>query len=204
MIRDLDRPAPACVVARPWRNGFGARKRRPAIRGIKVFFSSLAGIEGMPADLLDRTAHPKVPETPIAVVEEGATRRLMHSLNGKAFEDRRDQAVAAPLVHTGVRLAALAGLRVEDRNTDGRRSTVPGKGGKYRPGRRPVVLAGRLQLPATPTAHARQLSRPARPTRSPNTRRSPRADTSRLARGPCSELRQHPAGELSRPAIESE
>jgi hypothetical protein len=54
-------------------------------RGIKVFFSSLAGIEGMPADLLDGTAHPKVPETPIAVVEEGATRRLMHSLNAKSI-----------------------------------------------------------------------------------------------------------------------
>ncbi|GMV86822.1 MAG: hypothetical protein AMXMBFR80_26760 [Dehalococcoidia bacterium] len=130
-------------------------------RGITVFFSSLAGIEGIPADLLDRTAHPKVPETPIAVVEEGATRRLIHSLNARAFEDRRDQAVVAPLVHTGVRLAALAGLRVEDRNTDGRRSTMPGKGRKYRPGRRPVVLAGRLQLPATPTAQPD--SCPARP-----------------------------------------
>jgi site-specific recombinase XerD len=74
---------------------------------------------------------PKVPESLIPVIDDGALGRLFAVCDGRGFVDRRDRAVMLVLLDTGVRLAGLAGLTLDDVDLHGQRALrVRLKGGR--------------------------------------------------------------------------
>ena len=75
---------------------------------------------------------PAIPETPVPVLNEAALGRLLSSMSGKDFQDRRDTAVVRLFVDTGMRLSELAGLMVNDIDLDQDVALVVGKGRRPR------------------------------------------------------------------------
>jgi site-specific recombinase XerD len=70
---------------------------------------------------------PKVP-----VLSEDAMRRLLSATTGKAFEDRRDEAILRLLYDTGMRRAELTNLTLTDVDLDAGIAEVLGKGRRPR------------------------------------------------------------------------
>lgn len=90
---------------------------------------------------MHRMKVPHVPEVPVPVLSDDALRRLLAACDGKAFEDRRDNALVRVMLDTGCRLAEVAGLRwmpgdpdANEVDLDARELRVLGKG------RRPRVV----------------------------------------------------------------
>ena len=75
---------------------------------------------------------PKVPEDPPAVLSIDDLRRIMAVCKGTGFEDRRDAAILRVLIDSGVRLAELTGLALEDVDLDEGLAVVTGKGRRRR------------------------------------------------------------------------
>jgi site-specific recombinase XerD len=81
---------------------------------------------------MGRMKPPIIPETPVPVLSESQLKRLLDTCSGKAFDDRRDQAMIRLLVDTGMRRAELAGLRVDDLDFEQDVAFVLGKGRRPR------------------------------------------------------------------------
>jgi site-specific recombinase XerD len=75
---------------------------------------------------------PSVPEETVAVLDESALSRLLASVNGRSFEERRDTAIVRLFLDTGMRLAEMAGLQVTDIDLDQDVALVLGKGRRPR------------------------------------------------------------------------
>ncbi|MEX0698901.1 MAG: tyrosine-type recombinase/integrase [Acidimicrobiia bacterium] len=76
---------------------------------------------------------PDVPAQPIAVIEEEDLSRLLASVGGSSFEDRRDAAVLYLLADTGIRLGELAALQTSDlADLASGMAIVRGKGARMR------------------------------------------------------------------------
>jgi site-specific recombinase XerD len=75
---------------------------------------------------------PSVPEEPVAVLDDATITRLLTSMNGKTFDDRRDSAIIRLLLDTGMRLSELAGLKITDIDLDSDVAIVMGKGRRPR------------------------------------------------------------------------
>src|SRR3954451_17005488 len=74
---------------------------------------------------------PTVPETPVPVLDETTIGRLLGTMTGRAFEDRRDTAIVRLFLDTGMRLSEDAGLRLTDVDLDTDVAIVMGK--RHRP-----------------------------------------------------------------------
>lgn len=88
-------------------------------------------------ELLDRSPMtglkpPTIPETPVDVLDDAALTRLISSMNGRSFDDRRDTAIVRLFVDTGMRVSELAGLTVADVDLDQDVALVVGKGRRPR------------------------------------------------------------------------
>ena len=68
----------------------------------------------------------------MAVVSTDELERLIRSVSGRAFAERRDLAIIRLFVDTGMRLSELAGLRVEDLDFEADVAGVLGKGRRMR------------------------------------------------------------------------
>lgn len=101
-------------------------------RSIQAFFKFMVEQEGMAKSPLEKLPQPKVPESLVPVIDAGDLQRLMNALEGRKFEDRRDRAIVSLLIDTGVRLAEIAGLSVNDVDMDQQQIIVLGKGRKER------------------------------------------------------------------------
>ena len=75
---------------------------------------------------------PLVPEKPVPVLTPKQLRGLFAATSGKSFIDRRDEAILRLFVDTGLRLAELAGLTVDDVDLDDQVAAVVGKGRRPR------------------------------------------------------------------------
>src|SRR3954452_25386159 len=75
---------------------------------------------------------PTVPETPVPVLDEAAIGRVLGTMNGREFEDRRDTAIVRLFLDTGMRLSEVAGLRLTDVDLDADVAIVMGKGHRPR------------------------------------------------------------------------
>jgi integrase len=75
---------------------------------------------------------PRVPEEPVPVVSAEDVRRLLEACSGKDFEDRRDAAIVSLFYDSGMRLAELANLRLEDLDLEQDVAVVIGKGRRPR------------------------------------------------------------------------
>jgi site-specific recombinase XerD len=107
-------------------------------RSLHQFFQWLASEDGI-ADPMARLRPPKVVEKPVPHFSSVELSKLERACRGHSFEDRRDAAILAVLLATGIRLAELTGLRYypddpyrSDVDLEAREIRVRGKGGKPR------------------------------------------------------------------------
>ena len=70
------------------------------------------------ASPMARMKPPHVPDEPVPVLGDDELRRLLAACEGKGFEKRRDMAIVRLFLDSGLRLAELANLRVEDLDLD--------------------------------------------------------------------------------------
>jgi len=75
---------------------------------------------------------PTIPDEPVAVLDQAVIGRLLASMNGRSFEDRRDTAIVRLFLDTGMRSSELAGLSVADIDLDQDVAVVLGKGRRPR------------------------------------------------------------------------
>lgn len=75
---------------------------------------------------------PKPDTHPVPVLGDDDLTRLLTSVAGRDWVDRRDNAVLRTLLDTGIRLAELAGLDVDDVDLVQREAVVTGKGRRTR------------------------------------------------------------------------
>jgi site-specific recombinase XerD len=117
--------------------------RKPSTAGVRYrslqqFFKWLVD-EGEIADSpMARMRPPKVPERPGPVLSNDDLRRVLATCDPKTFAGRRDCAILLVFIDTGVRLAELAGLTLDDLDLDIGEMRVLGKGNRVR-----IVRVGR-------------------------------------------------------------
>ncbi|HEV7979527.1 tyrosine-type recombinase/integrase, partial [Amycolatopsis sp.] len=106
------------------------------VRGIAVrkFFDYVvgepdSGLYVNPAASLELPM-PKAP--PVPVVPDEILSKLLKSMNGATYVDRRDTVIIRMLLDTGLRRAELAGVNVDDVDLVHQQVLVLGKGGKKR------------------------------------------------------------------------
>ena len=75
---------------------------------------------------------PTVPDHPVPILPAEDLRRLLATCTGTDFVSRRDQAILRLFIDTGMRLAELAGLSVDDIDLDDDVALVLGKGRRPR------------------------------------------------------------------------
>jgi site-specific recombinase XerD len=75
---------------------------------------------------------PAIPEAPVPVLDDDDLRTLLKACAGTTFEDRRDTVIVRLFVDTGVRLAELTNLAMQDVDFDHEVVLVMGKGSRPR------------------------------------------------------------------------
>lgn len=101
-------------------------------QALKQLWKYLVSEGEVEADPMARITPPIVPEVPVPVLADDALRRLLATCAGRDFDDRRDTAVIRLLIDTGMRLAELANLSVDDLDFDADVAHVMGKGRRLR------------------------------------------------------------------------
>ena len=66
------------------------------------------------------------------VIKQEDLRKLLKSVSGTDFESRRDKAIISLFIDTGLRVAEMAGIGVEDVDIEEREVVVMGKGRRQR------------------------------------------------------------------------
>lgn len=83
-------------------------------RSLQQFFRWLVDEGELRESPMARMHPPAVPETPPPVIREDQLDALIKATAGSRFDERRDKAIILILLDTGIRLAEIAGLRLED------------------------------------------------------------------------------------------
>jgi site-specific recombinase XerD len=83
---------------------------RNQFRGLQQFFRWLAAEDGVP-DPMARLRPPREARKPVPCFTSMELSRLRKACRGNSFGERRDAAVIAVFLATGIRLAELAGIR---------------------------------------------------------------------------------------------
>jgi len=111
---------------------------RGQFRGLQQFFRWLAAEDGIP-DPMARLRPPGEARKPVPCFTSVELSRLRQACRGSSFAERRDAAVIAVFLATGIRLAEMAGIRYHpddpyssDVDLGAREVAVRGKGGKPR------------------------------------------------------------------------
>ena len=79
---------------------------------------------------MERMRSPQVPEVPVPVLTEAQMKALLKACDGTQFEDRRDTAMIRLFLDSGIRLAGMAGLMVDDIDFTNAVALVTIKGGR--------------------------------------------------------------------------
>lgn len=114
-----------------------AARRSPATvsvryRSLQQLTKWLAAEGELDADPMAPMRPPEVPEQPVEAVSVADARRLLSTMDGRGFTDRRDTAIVRLFADTGMRLSELAGLEVADLDMDADVAVVLGKGRRTR------------------------------------------------------------------------
>jgi integrase/recombinase XerD len=111
---------------------------RNQFRGLQQFFRWLAAEDGIP-DPMARLRPPKEARKPVPCFTSVELSRLAKACRGSSFDERRDAAIIAVFLATGIRLAEMAGIGYHpddpcrsDVDPAAREVTVRGKGGRER------------------------------------------------------------------------
>ena len=101
-------------------------------RAARRFFAFLREDGEITRDPMERIRPPKVEEQPPAVLDAAALAKLWKTTDGTDFRSRRDRAILALLIDTGMRRSECAGLTVDDLDFTNMVARVQGKGGRQR------------------------------------------------------------------------
>jgi len=83
-------------------------------RPLARFFAYLVEEGEVRESPMARMKPPLVPEEPVPVLGDEELRRLLAACEGRGFEERRDTAIVRLFLDSGMRLAELANLRIEE------------------------------------------------------------------------------------------
>jgi site-specific recombinase XerD len=83
-------------------------------RALARFFAYLVEEGEVRESPMARMKPPLVPEEPVPVLGDEELRRLLAACEGRGFEERRDTAIVRLFLDSGMRLAELANLRIEE------------------------------------------------------------------------------------------
>lgn len=113
------------------------RPRSPATthmeyRALSVFYVWLLDEEEIDTNPMAKVRGPIVPERPTEILTDDDLARLLATCAGRSFTARRDMALLRVLLDTGIRMAELDGLSVDDVDLLGQSLLVTGKGRKGR------------------------------------------------------------------------
>jgi site-specific recombinase XerD len=103
-------------------------------RDLQQLFKWLINEGEIETSPMARMKPPKLDEIPVPVIRTEDLKALLSACEGRKFEERRDGAILRVLINTGVRLAEIAGLKLEDLDLERDQMWVMGKG------RRPRLL----------------------------------------------------------------
>lgn len=101
-------------------------------RSLQQFFRYLVDEGEIKDSPMSKMSPPTIPEEPPAVLRDDQIEALRKATAGTSFEERRDRAIVALLLDTGMRRAELAGIRMEDVDLDTETILVMGKGRRPR------------------------------------------------------------------------
>ena len=103
-------------------------------RSIRVFFNWLVNEEEITRSPMEKMATPTIPEIPVPLLTEGQVDKLLGTVEGTTFDQRRDLAILRVLIDCGIRRTECADLRLEDIDLDRNQLWVEeGKGRRSRP-----------------------------------------------------------------------
>ena len=101
-------------------------------QALKQLFAWLLDEEEIAADPTVKVGNIRSDERPVAVLTEDQCRALLATCAGKEFTARRDNAILRLFMDTGIRLAELAALHVDQLDLDDAVAVVTGKGRRTR------------------------------------------------------------------------
>jgi integrase/recombinase XerD len=111
---------------------------RNQFRGLQQFFRWLSAEDGI-GDPMARLRPPRETPKPVPCFTSVELSKLARACRGSSFDERRDAAIIAVFLATGIRLAEMAGIRYHpddpyrsDVDLAAREVTVRGKGGRPR------------------------------------------------------------------------
>lgn len=105
-------------------------------RSLNVFFNWLVAEREIDESPMSHLSPPKVGQVEVPVIPAETVRRLLSDCSSASFDDRRDAAMIRLFYDTGLRLAEMASLQVEDVDVRNRVIHVThGKGNKGRSAR---------------------------------------------------------------------
>lgn len=82
-------------------------------RGLQSLFKWLEAEGEITSSPMARMSPPHVPERPVPVLPNEDVHKLLKTCSGKAFEDRRDEAILRVFIDAGLRLSEVANLRYD-------------------------------------------------------------------------------------------
>jgi site-specific recombinase XerD len=102
-------------------------------RSLQQFFRWLSDVEEViPVSPFAKLSAPAVPVQPVPVISDDHLKALLESCKGKAFQQRRDEALIRLFLDTGCRCSEIANLSIEDLDFDVFVIHVVGKGRRAR------------------------------------------------------------------------
>ena len=96
-------------------------------RTLNLFFAWCAAEGEIRRSPMERMQPPMVPVEPPAVLTDDELHRLIRTCQGKGFRERRDLAILRLFIDTGMRVAELAGIKLEDLDQEYNVAAVLGK-----------------------------------------------------------------------------
>ena len=87
-------------------------------RGLQAFCKWLVEEEEVDRSPMAGMRAPAVPETPVPVFTDDELARLVKACHGREYAERRDEALMRMFIDTGVRIAEMAGITLDDLDTE--------------------------------------------------------------------------------------
>lgn len=109
-----------------------AATARVRFASMKQFFKWALREQEITVDPMADMPPPAQPTREVPIITEADLAKLLDSLGGADFEDRRDTAIVWVLLTTGLRAGELVGMDTDDVDLDARTITVIGKGDRER------------------------------------------------------------------------
>lgn len=101
-------------------------------RSLQQFFRFLVAEGELCVNPMANVRPPAIPDVPVPVLTDEELARLVRTCEGRDFRERRDMAIVRLFIDTGMRLAELTHLRVDDVDLDADVAVVLGKGRRPR------------------------------------------------------------------------